>query len=31
MEAYEKGLDEKLAIWASKKYKGNCMLPRRIF
>jgi hypothetical protein len=28
MEAYEKGLDGKLAIWASKKYKGHCMPPR---
>jgi hypothetical protein len=28
MEAYEKGLDGKLAIWASKKYKGHRMPPR---
>jgi hypothetical protein len=28
MEAYERGLDEKMAIWASKKYKGHCIPPR---
>jgi len=28
MEAYEKGLDGKLAIWASKKYKGHRLPPR---
>jgi len=28
MEAYEKGADGKLAIWASKKYWGHHMHPK---
>jgi len=28
MEAYEKGADGKLAIWASKTYKGHRMPPK---
>ena len=28
MLVYEKELDRKLAIWASKKYKGHHMHPR---
>jgi hypothetical protein len=28
MEAYEKGADGKLAIWASKTYQGHCMPPK---
>ena len=30
MDAYEKGLDGKQAMWASKKYRGHRVLPERI-
>ncbi|KDQ08821.1 hypothetical protein BOTBODRAFT_118061, partial [Botryobasidium botryosum FD-172 SS1] len=26
-----KGLNGKQAAWASKKYRGHCVLPERIF
>jgi hypothetical protein len=28
MDAYEKGADGKLAMWASKQYKGHRMPPK---
>jgi hypothetical protein len=30
MDAYEKGLSGKQAAWASKKYRGHCVLPETI-
>jgi len=30
MDAYEKGLDGKQAMWASKKYQGHRVLPEKI-
>jgi hypothetical protein len=30
MDAYEKGLDGKQAMWASKKYHGHQVLPESI-
>lgn len=29
MEAYDKGADGKLAIWASKTYQGQVMPPKQ--
>jgi hypothetical protein len=30
MDAYRCGLDRKQAVWASKKFKGHCVLPERL-
>jgi hypothetical protein len=30
MDAYWHGLDEKQAAWASKKFKGHCVLPESL-
>jgi hypothetical protein len=31
MDAYEKGLNGKQAVWASKKFRGHYVLPESIF
>ena len=30
MDAYQKGLNGKQAVWASKKYRGHKVLPESI-
>jgi hypothetical protein len=30
MDAYQKGLNGKQAVWASKKYRGHRVLPESI-
>jgi hypothetical protein len=30
MDAYEKGLNGKQAAWASRKYRGHCVLPNNL-
>jgi hypothetical protein len=30
MDGYRKGLNGQQAAWASKKYRGHCVLPEKI-